>query len=89
MVQGAALASYVLKNKDDISLVGLHCRQESGLTFSMLLIVLPLSNSSLAALVGMLPMEWRKCIHCVRASQNPMTGGNNVKRLETRTFPTY
>ena len=30
---------------DDISLVGLHCRQESGLTFSMLLILLPLLYS--------------------------------------------
>ena len=32
------------------------------------------SNFSLVALVRMLPREWRKCIHCVRASQNPMTG---------------
>ena len=45
-----------------------------------------LCNLNLVTLAEMLPREWRKCIHSVRASQNLMTGVITLKRLEMQTL---
>ena len=45
-----------------------------------------LSNLSLVALAGILPREWRKCINCVGARKNLMTGVIPVKALTVETL---